>query len=71
MLDTSHITIYTAAVWSSTATVPDDFIVSIGSVTMRPDDRNYTSVRLREGMHKRYEVFNFIHLEINVLVTYN
>ena len=71
MPDTSHTTIYTAAVWSGAAAVPDDLIINGGSVTMGPDDRNYTSVRLREGMHKRYEVFNFIHLEINVLVTYN
>ena len=55
MPDTSHITIYTAAVWSSAATVPDDFIVSIGSVTMGPDDRNYTNARLREGMRKGME----------------
>ena len=64
MLDT---TIYTAAVWSSSAAVPDDFIVGNGSVTMGPNGTNYTNARLQEGT--RYGVFNFIQLESDIPVS--
>ena len=64
MLDT---TIYTAAVWNSAASVPDDFIVGDGSVTMRFNGRFYPNERLREGT--RYGVFNFIQLESDIPVS--
>ena len=60
-------TIYTAALWSSAAAVPDDFIVGNGSVTMGPDGKNYTNARLQEGT--RYGVFNFIQLESDIPVS--
>ena len=60
-------TIYTAALWSSSAAVPDDFIVGNGSVTMGPDGTNYTNGRLNEGT--RYGMFDYIRLESDILVS--
>ena len=60
-------TIYTTAVWSRAADVPDVFIVGSGSVTMGPDGTNYTNARLNEGT--TYGVFVYIRLESDILVS--
>ena len=53
--------LYTAAVWTNPADVPDIFVVGSDTTTRGPDGREYFNAELAEGTE--YGVFDYIRLE--------